>query len=179
MGNEQKVRAGWVDKAVRVAHIGHKVYRYYKEGDKMARDVAGALKHKHKRPRRSRDDQTRSKLKMLGQGDTSYSGGFVKTKKIKGVSRNQRISRRGFDFTMEVGGSVVGHNMVYIGHTTCPIGKLKQCAATALLKELMLQAGSDVSDVTGALQVVAGDSIVVRFGTDPISGIANCTILKL
>jgi len=90
------------------------------------------------------------------------SGGFISTRKVK-KTKLRKLSKRGVDYTMEVGGATSATDAMYIGHITAPVEVLIQNGVRAMFKDMFLKAQYDVSDVTAVIGFTATDSLVVNF----------------
>jgi len=109
-----------------------------------------------------------------GSSGPGRSAGFLTTRKVK-KTKKSLMNRRGVDLTMETGGSTTSKACTYIGHATAPIIQLRNTAVTALMKELFLRAGADVTSLTDPLEVQNTDKVIVRFGFHTGSGLNSDT----
>lgn len=163
--NKRKYES-YVRTGVAAAQAGYNIYKRAKTAYTGVKRIVNVGREYKSRPAATSTRQTVKKITMPGKNKgnsgPARSGGFLTTGKRKRSDR-LRVSKRGVDYTMEVGGATSAADAMYIGHITAPVSVLIECGCRAMFKDLLLKAQFDVSDVTLPVGLTALDTITVLY----------------
>lgn len=149
-------------------YVGRRVGQYIY--DKGKRYIQPSVKFLPRPVRRNPGGGTtvggpQKEVKLLARGKRRIRGnaaGFLTTRKVKKTAL-RKFSKRGVDYSLEVGGSTTATDCMYIGHSSAPIERVIENGLRAVFKDMMLKAQFDVSDITAPIGLTVLDTIQVLY----------------